>query len=287
MTIEVFRTYKGDTSDPDNIPGVMGGLSLHNPHTGVRGKEYSFTAKEFTTDSHFMPRKQEPAEQDSTFSEDDDLFSSKEKDDGALDLFEDLVHDGKVEIWLKCLPNSQLFGAAEADMYIRAEDASFRANFVKGYLGIWLQMVLVVAIGVMFSTFLSGPVAVLATAGTLLTALPMVSKFMVELAQGPKYGGGPFESLIRLLTQTNMVSKLEPGLRTTVAKEADKVVQGGLSLISSVLPNFGNYGFSDYVAYGFNISGDALLVASTRGFAFVLPLFIAGYFFLKTREVAR
>jgi len=287
MTIEVFRTYKGDTSDPEGIPGIMGGLSLRNPQTGVRSKELSFTAKEYTTDSQFIPRELEPAEQEADFSEDDDLFSSAAKDDASLDLFEDLVHDGKVEVWLTCLPNAQLFGAAEADLYVRAEDTSFRANFAKGYLGIWLQMVLVIAIGVMFGTFLSGPVAVLATAGTLLTALPVVSNFMVELSLGKTYGGGPFESLIRLLTQRNLTSELEPGLQTTVAKEADKVIQGGLNLISHALPNLGNYGFSDYVAHGFNISGDALLTASVRGFAFVLPLFIAGYFFLKTREVAR
>ena len=41
-------------------------------------------------------------------------------------------------------------------------------NFIKGYLGIWLQMLLVIVLGVMFSTFLSGPVAMLATIGALL-----------------------------------------------------------------------------------------------------------------------
>ena len=208
-------------------------------------------------------------------------------EDASLDLFEDLVHDGKVEIWLTCLPRGQLFGAAEPDLYVRAEDASFRVNLAKGYMGIWLQMVLVIAIGVMFSTFLSGPIAVLATAGTLLTALPMVSNFMVELSLGKTYGGGPFESLIRLLTQRNVTSKMPDTMQAAVAKEADMVIEWGLNKISHILPNFADYGFSDHVAYGFDISGGALLTASARGVAFVLPLFIAGYFFLKTREVAR
>ena len=44
-------------------------------------------------------------------------------------------------------------------------------NFVKGYFGIWLQMVLVIGFGVMFSTFLSGPVAMIATVGVLLGGL--------------------------------------------------------------------------------------------------------------------
>ena len=51
-----------------------------------------------------------------------------------------------------------------------ARDASFALNFAKGYLGIWLQMVLVIGIGVMFSTFLSGPVALLATLAASVAA---------------------------------------------------------------------------------------------------------------------
>ena len=53
-------------------------------------------------------------------------------------------------------------------MYLRARDASFALNFVKGYLGIWVQMLLVTSFGVMFSTFLSGPVAMMATLAALV-----------------------------------------------------------------------------------------------------------------------
>jgi thiol:disulfide interchange protein DsbD len=34
-------------------------------------------------------------------------------------------------------------------LYVRADDASFKLNFVKGYFGIWTQMVLVIAFGVL------------------------------------------------------------------------------------------------------------------------------------------
>ena len=85
-----------------------------------------------------------------------------------LDLFKDLVDDGKVEIWLQCVDDAQYFGVAQADMYLRAGDASFAVNFAKGYLGIWLQMLLVISFGVMFSTFLSGPVAMMATLASLV-----------------------------------------------------------------------------------------------------------------------
>ena len=80
---------------------------------------------------------------------------------------------------------------------------------------------------------------------------------------------------------------MEPTWQNAIAQECDKVLMAVLYGLSSIIPNFGNYGFSDYVAYGFNISGDALLTAAARAFAFLLPLFIAGYFFLRTREVAK
>ena len=108
-------------------------------------------------------------------------------------------------------------------MYLRAADASFALNFVKGYLGIWLQTVLVIALGVMFSTFLSGPVAMLATLGTLVGGF--FNDFMFRLATGQTYGGGPFESIIRILTQQNVTSEAEPGLRTTVAQTLDQVAE--------------------------------------------------------------
>jgi hypothetical protein len=41
------------------------------------------------------------------------------------------------------------------------------------------------------------------------------------------------------------------------------------------------------VAYGFDISGDLMLVRVLSAAAYLLPVFLAAYFFLKTREVAR
>jgi len=170
-------------------------------------------------------------------------------------------------------------------MYLRARDASFALNFVKGYFGIWLQMMLVIALGVLFSTFLSGPVAILATLGALLGGF--FSDFMYRLATGQTYGGGPFESIIRILTQQNVTSEMEPGLRTTVAQTLDQAAEVGLRGMASVLPDFGHFSFAEYVASGFNISGDTLLVFTCRASAFVLPVFVAAYLCLKNREIGK
>jgi len=269
LSIEVFRTYKGDTSDPENIPGITGSLSVRNPDSGRKVDEARiFTAKDFAIDVQFIPRKLQTAE------------------GKTVDLFEDLVtEDGRVEIWLQCITPQQYFGVAQADLYIRARDAVFWLNFLKGYFGVWLQMLVVVAAGTVFSTFLSGPVAILATAGAMLGGFFV--DFMGKLAAGETYGGGPVESFVRLLTQQNVVSEAPPGMRTTVVQGADVVAQVFLWVASMILPALKDFSFARHVAYGYDVSGTTLGICVFQALAFLVPVFLAGCLFLKTREVAR
>jgi len=262
MTLGVFRTYKGEIEK-----GVPGSLALRNPQTGKKVEVRIFESKEFVIDVQHIPRTITTA------------------DGEKLDLFKDLVSDdGRVEVWLQCAAPAQYFGVAQPDLYLRARDASFIWNFIKGYFGIWLQTLLVIGLGVCFSTFLSGPVAMLATLGTLLGGL--FHDFMFRLATGQTYGGGPFESIIRILTQQNMVSEMEPGLRTTVAQTLDQAASVGLWLLAAILPEFGRFSFAGFVADGFNVPGDTVLTYTCRAFAFLIPVFFAGYLCLKNREVA-
>ncbi len=265
MSIGVFRTHKGDIEK-----GILGSLFIRNPKTGARVEAKIFRAKEFTTDVQYIPYK----------------LRGKGPEGQELDFFEDMVSDdGKVEVWLYCMQSAQYFGAAQADMYLRARDASFALNFAKGYLGIWLQMVLVIGIGVMFSTFLSGPVAMMATLGALVGGFCV--SFMFQLATGVLPGGGPFEALYRLLTQSNLVSEMEPGLRTTVLQMLDVPARFGLWVTAHILPDFSQFGYADHVANGFDIPAALIGQRTLTALGFLVAMFVAGYFFLKTREVAK
>jgi hypothetical protein len=209
--------------------------------------------------------------------------SLAEKDE--YDLYDDLATDGTLEIWIQCLESGQYFGAAQADLYLRASDAQFWLNFVKGYLGIWLQMMLIIGFGVMFSTFLSGPVAMVATLGTLVGGF--FSQFMSDLGRGDVVGGGPFEALVRLVKQENLITDLNPGLGTRLVEMFDKVAELLLRAMSAILPSFGDFSFSNFVAEGYDVSVTALAVRFLTMLAFLLPVFVAGYLFMKTREVGR
>ena len=292
MNIAVFRSYKGKIEK-----GIFGSLSLRNPKTGLTVEVDVFESKEFHIMQIQVPR------EITSFSSAQVLQQRCHRKEGdvsiptaeemqpelakkkAFDLYQDLVADGKLEIWLRCLEPSQYFGANQADLYLRAPDSSFTWNFAKGYLGIWFQMVLIVGFGVMFSTFLSGPVAMLATLGVLVGGIFI--DFMFDLAANQNIGGGPLESFYRLVTQQNVQMEMEAGIRTDVTHMVDFLARGFLYVFASLLPPFGQFDCADYVASGFEVSTTWLVIRLLTVVGYLLPVFLVGYFFLKTREVAR
>ena len=292
MNIGVFRTYKGNIEK-----GVLGSLAVRNPKNGLTVEVEIFESMEFAIKKVALPRKivnysskqiiqrKTPTARGMMLSPPPEQYDPSLLKKTEFDLFGDLSDNGKFEVWLRCLEPAQYFGAAQPDLYIRAGDASFELNFVKAYLGIWMQMVLMIAFGVMFSTFLSGPVALTATLGALVGGL--FNDFMTQLAHHQVIGGGPTEAVVRILKQQNVVSDLDPGVGTTVVKMMDVPMEYFLRFMSSILPSFGDFSYSGFVAHGYNVDFNTLLVHLLTTLAFLVPLFIAGFFFLKTREIAR
>lgn len=262
MTIRVFRSYKGEIEK-----GILGSLILRNPKTGRTSQIENFRAKDFYIDSRFINRK---------------LTDQTGK---PIDLYDDLVADGQLEIELQCLDDQQYFGVAKPDIYLRARDASFTMNFIKSYIAIWVQMLLVTGFGVMFSTFLSGPVAMMATLATIV--MGFFKQFVLDVAHGAVLGGGPIESSIRIFKQQNLTVDLEPGLATDVVKASDRVFMWVMERITSLLPDFRRFDDVDYVAHGFDIPPEVVLVQVFTALGYVAAVFAIGYFFLRTREVAR
>jgi len=276
MTIRVFRTYKGDVER-----GIFGSIQVVEADDSPPGQppkpidarrryaKINFTAREFTSDQQPIPISHEGFEPDGT--------------ERLMYLFDDLVHDGKLEIHIQCGEKAQYFGVAQADVYIRAVDGYFWMNFAKGFLGIWFQMVIATCFAVMFSTFLNGAVAMLSTVAAIF--LGFVANFVMGLFTGEVEGGGPSEAMVRMFTQKNMIIELEAGVTTSVLKGFDFVVMSVMAGICRVLPNFGGFNTSEFVAAGFDISNDLVVQHVLITMAYVAALTTVGYFFLKTREV--
>jgi len=267
MTLNVFRTTKGDMEQ-----GIPGSIKLRNPRTKLEHEVAIFTPREFAITKEFIPR---------TLTN----LSATGRQPRTLDLFEDLVDDGRVEVQIQCIPAGQYYGAAKPDLYLLAREASFLVNFIKGYLSIWLQMVLLIGFGVMFSTFLNAAVALLATLSIMIAGLQ--TDFMTKLIAGEVPGGLPFESFIRIVTQKNVSTELDPGLGTSLAISLDKGIRLALMAVVKVLPDLSWFNDVDWVASGFDIPFNNILVHTIGGLAYMLPLFAIAHFILRSREVAK
>ena len=112
-------------------------------------------------------------------------------------------------------------------------------------------------------------------------------QFFVDVAIGKQVGGGPLESLYRIVTQMNQVSPLSENFGTSLIKSIDDVLKIGMQSLAFVLPDFRSFSTVSYVAYGYNIPMNQLFQDLTVCFAYVAGLFVIGYFFLRTREVAK
>ncbi|MCY2988329.1 MAG: ABC transporter permease [Planctomycetota bacterium] len=267
MNIGVFRTYKGDI-----VSGIGGTITLKNPTTGLSSESRPFTAEEYVVARQQIPRKLKAIAKDGTLMD--------------VDLFDKLAdEEGSVEIWIQCSERSQYFGMAQPDLYIRGQDGWFTWNFVKAYVGIWLQMLILTCFGVMFSTFLSGSVAMFAT--VIVYMVGLFKEFIVGVATGTEPGGGPLEALLRIVTQKNLQIELDMGrVVDWTVWAVDGVIMYFVWVAAKIFPDYSDFNTSKFVAYGYNIDGNLLTQHCLITLVFVLVLSVYGYFFLKSREIA-
>jgi len=270
MTIRVFRTHKGEITR-----GVIGSITLHNPNPAKRlqSRPIQFESQEFAIHPIDIPRNLKAPQEDGTTRD--------------IDLFRDLVDNGELEIRIQCEESQQYFGMAQPDLYLRASDGWFSANFAKTYFSIWCQMVLVIAYGVLLSVVLSGAVAFICTLGTIVFGI--FSWFITDVASGIAPGGGPTEAAYRIWTQDNLTSRLEESvspLWSMIMKGFDAVVMFLMSCVVAVVPEYWRFDTSDYVVEGFRIPLNVITQQGVTTFAFVMVIACLGYFLLKSREIA-
>jgi hypothetical protein len=264
LIVRVFRTYKGNIE-----AGIQGSMQLRNPDAkDIKSDLWTFTAKDASINTFDWPR---------------NLDDANRK---PIDLLDDLVtKDGRLEVVVQCLDRAQYYGFAQPDGYIRRPDGNPLWNFCKAHASIWVQMVLVITIGVACSTLVNGPVAMMFTLAFI--TLGFFRQFFINVAIGKQVGGGPLESLYRLVTQMNQMSPLPENIGTQLIQAVDLVLKQGMYSLSHVLPDFRSLNTVGYVSYGFNIPMNHLAQDLTVCLAYLAGLFVIGYFFLRTREVAK
>jgi membrane-associated protease RseP (regulator of RpoE activity) len=292
MNIRIYRFSTGDIE-----AGIRGSLQLVNPKTKEKSREYPI----------LVGGAQDEAEDVTAISKEFQvgrtLIPRKTTDPGgeSIDVFEDLVsEDGQVEVWLRCLDKQQFFGVGHADLYVRESDSSYTLNFVKAVIAIWLQLTIVAALTVFFSTFLSGPIALLLSVTVIIlgffkTKIDAMIIFVTEgkermlevlPSHGRHWGGGPIESLYRIVTQMNQTGDLPDNGLTWTIQKLDVGLAHCISAILHLIPSFEQFDEVRFMSHGYAIQTSMLLQHISTTFAFLIAAYILGYFMLKQRELA-
>lgn len=271
LSLRAYRSYKGDIES-----GIRGSLSLKHPTKKIESNPIPFVVDEYDVDEQRIPLVLEGTDNEKT---------------RELNVFEDLVdEEGRVILVVKCLDRSQYLGVTQSGVYLRPHENPFWWNLVKAYGSIWLQMTMVIAFGVMFSTFLSGSVAMVATFVCVLLGFSAEQIYDTRhyIDSNIERGGGPIESMVRLLQQDAMTTQLDVDtLAAKVIKSLDAGIVYTLDAVATALPNLPKMvGTAEYAASGFDIFGALLLRHATATVGYCIIAFLISYFFLKSREIA-
>ncbi len=271
LSLRAYRSYKGDIESK-----IRGSVTMKHPSEEVESNPITFFIEEYEIDELALPLTIEGTDNNVT---------------RQLDVFEDLVdEEGRLNLVIRCLDRSQYLGVTKSGVFLQPDSNSFEWNLMKAYASIWLQMTMVIAFGVMFSTFLSGPVAMISTAACVLLGFSAEQIYDTRhyIDEGIERGGGPIESVIRLLKQDAMTTQLDVDtLAASVIKTVDAGIIYSLDAVATALPNLPKMvATAEYAASGFDVFGALLARHAVATFGYCFLAFIISYFFLKSREIA-
>jgi hypothetical protein len=190
----------------------------------------------------------------------------------------------RLQVLVRCESPSQFVGVARYDLYLVEGEGSFSFNYFKGAAGLWFRLVIALALSVACSTYLAGVLSFLVALCLFVGGFFL--DFLQEVALGANIGGGPLESLARLIKNSTATADLDPTPGIKALQYGDAAYRWGFRRVMNVVPDVDRFGLSDYVAQGFSIGPDVLLINLITLVAYVLPWLVAAYYLMKAREIA-
>ena len=147
-------------------------------------------------------------------------------------------------------------------------------------------MIIITSAGVFFSTFLNAFVSLLSTFAAVLGGYFV--GFIGELAQGEVIGGGPFESMKRLVDRDPISVPLESSAPVAAMQFIDsELIAPVLGLVVRMLPDRTTLSNTNFVASGLDINFSLLFMQTVKARRFMTALVLAGHYILKGRELAK
>ncbi len=190
----------------------------------------------------------------------------------------------RFSVYVKCETPGQLLGMAEPDLYLLEYEQPFTLNFIKGMVGLWCWLCILVGLAVACSTYLSGVLSLLAA--TLIFIAGFFSDHLRDIAANRTVGGGPFESMSRLIKAEQPTAPKAETAGAQALTVLDRFAAWGFRRVEKLVPDLNAFDWSAFVAEGFNIRTEYLAVNLLMTFGYLLPWGILAYYLMKSREVA-
>ncbi len=189
----------------------------------------------------------------------------------------------KVLLNINLNSHEQLLGVARRDLYLLDAELPFWQNFVKGSLGLWFSMMLLLGLAVACSTYLSGIISWFAAMFLFLTGFFL--DYIRSLAAGSGPGGGPLESLVKIANRLNINAPLPESPISNVARGWDAIYRWWLRLFLKLIPDVNRFDLTGYVGSGFDIPWTGVLLLDNL-LPYLLPWAVLAYYLMDQREVA-
>lgn len=190
-------------------------------------------------------------------------------------------------VYVHCETPSQMLGMAEGDLFVLQAEEWFWWNHMKSMVGLWCWLLIVAGLGVTLSTYLDFVVTLLT--GKFLFVTAFAAAYINELGQTIGKDGsqaGPLRSLTQILQAKQSTALPEATAWEETADLGDVGYAWGFRRLLNVLPDVDSFTWTKYVAEGFSIPIEALVMNVLVLIAYLFPWFLLGYYQIRGREVA-
>ncbi len=187
----------------------------------------------------------------------------------------DMLAGGNFDVQLHNRTQGHYVGMLPSSLSLIQRTVPFEFNLSKSLLILWLMSVLVTAVAIFCSTFLSWPIAV------VLTLVILLGHWGVEQISdslGSEIGNQVATDLFG--------ANAGAAARAKVVSQSVNALSTALKAFATVLPDISQYSATEDIERGITIPAVRLRDAATVTFGFGIPLVVLAYVLLRNKEVA-
>jgi hypothetical protein len=184
----------------------------------------------------------------------------------------DLLAGGTFEVYLRGLNEGSWYGVEHRSVSLVRSAQPFSLNLGKGLLVLWLMSILVVAIAVFCSTFLSWPIAV------VLTLFILLGHWGVsQLGDVASAGLG---------TEVTQAMGLDDPTAARIVRGSVGFLTDMLNFIAQFLPDISKFAAAEDIERGISMPPAKVAQAAWVLLGYGAPITLLGYVILRNKEVA-